>query len=240
MGAAEAKPGAEVARELHIYLGQLYGWIKKGTLKNYKEDGYPNGKGVLVDPTEAKLVWMSSKRRGGSGPKAKGSSKASGGTSRRAKGTGVSSEASVGPRQRRLAAGTIVSYAEGQMASDHLAHRPKYNIGQVVGTTGRLTFLEDGTHRVHYNGVQIDTVVFPTDKLAHMLARGVAHIERPINVLGMVLLGFVAAGKTDLAQSLEDWMTSEGLEVIVPELLEVEDEDLLAEEAAQPVSDEDD
>jgi hypothetical protein len=232
MAELELKPGAQVAKELGIYLGQLYGWVKKGSVKNYKEDGYPNGKGLIVNPAEAKLAWMSSKKRGSRGPKGTGPAHP------RSKGGGAIGSEGGSRHTRKMAAGTIVSYAQGQSSTDLYAHRPKYNIGQVVGTTGRLTFIEDGDHRTHYNGVQIDSVVFPTDHLAHMLARGVAHIERPINVLGMVLLSFVAAGKEELAQSLEDWMIAEGLEVIVPELLEPDDEDLL-EETAQPVSDED-
>jgi hypothetical protein len=233
---AEPEAGAKVARDLGIYLGQLYGWVKKGTVKNYKPDGYPNGKGLMVDPDEARAAWMGSKKKGPR--KAKGASEAP--RTRRAKGAASGETGETTARTHKLAPGTIVSYAQGQPATDSYAHRPKYNIGQVVGTTGHVTFLDDGNHRVHYSGTVIDGIVFTTDRLSRMLARGIAHIERPTNVLGMVLLSFVATGKLELAQSLEDWMTGEGLEVVVPELLEPDDDDELLEEASQPVGADDD
>jgi hypothetical protein len=109
----------------------------------------------------------------------------------------------------------------------------------VVGSTGQITFLDDGNRRVHYSGMVIDDLVFTTQRLSYMMARGVAHIERPHAVLSMVLLSFVLEGKVDLAQSLEDWMTSEGLDVQVPEIMDVP-EDTEDEETAVAVGAEDD
>ena len=231
---AEPQPGAQVARELGIYLGQLYGWVKKGTVKNYKEDGYPKGKGLMVDPVEAKLAWMSSKKKGPRAAKTPGQQARA--SNRQPKSEYGGSEA---PRSKKLKTGTIVSYEQGQPGHADYARRPTFNVAQVVGSTGQITFLDDGNRRVHYSGMVIDDLVFTTQRLSYMMARGVAHIERPHAVLSMVLLSFVLEGKVDLAQSLEDWMTSEGLDVQVPEIMDVP-EDTEDEETAVAVGAEDD
>src|SRR5450756_665882 len=231
---AEPQPGAQVARDLGIYLGQLYGWVKKGTVKNYKVGGYPEGKGIEVDPVEAKLAWMSSKKKGPRAAKTPGQQARA--SSKQQKSEYGGSEA---PRSKKLKTGTIVSYEQGQPGHADYARRPTFNVAQVVGSTGQITFLDDGNRRVHYSGMVIDDLVFTTQRLSYMMARGVAHIERPHAVLGMVLLSFVMAGEVDLAQSLEDWMTSEGLDVQVPEIMDIP-EDTDDEEGAQPSTGEDD
>lgn len=209
---AELEPGAKVARDLGIYLGQLYGWVKKGTVKNHKVDGYPNGKGLIVDPDEARAAWMASKKKGPRAPREK-----------KIKGTN-GREAPEPVRTKRLKPGAIISYETGQSGTRYEASKPRFNIAQVLGSTGKVTFLDEGNHRVHYDGTLIDNLVFTTDRLAYWMARGVAKIERPIPVLGMVLLSFIMEGKVELAQSLEDWMEAEGLEVQVPEILDLPDE----------------
>jgi hypothetical protein len=221
---AEPEPGAKVARDLGIYLGQLYGWVKRGLVKNYKEDGYPNGKGLLVDPNEAKVAWMGSKKKGPRAPRAPREPKT---TTR-----GATTEA---PQAKKFKPGAIVSYEKGRGAGASEAGRPHYNVGQVLGSSGRLTFLDDGGRRVHYNGTQIDNVVFATERLSYWMARGVARIEHPVPVLGMVLLSFILDDKLELAKSLEEWMESEGLDVQIPEIMDLptEDED---EDYAQPAT----
>jgi hypothetical protein len=216
---ADPEAGAKVAKDLGIYLGQLYGWVKAGKVKNYKEDGYPNGKGLLVDPNEARVAWMSSKKKGPRSPKEKaprGSSKA--------KATGSTDSLSASEvKSRKLKAGTIVSMdtgRDGRLSVDSRSARPHYSLHQVLGQTHYLTYLDDGKHRKRYDGTEINNLVFYTDSLAKMLARGVARIERPAAVLGMVILSFILEDKIDLAKSLEEWMESEDLEVIVPEPLD--------------------
>jgi hypothetical protein len=228
---AELKPGAVVARELGIYLGQLYGWVKKGTVKNHKEDGYPNGKGLIVDPDEARAAWMASKKKGPRTPREP-----------RAKGTGRGSREpkAEAPRTKRLKAGTIVSYERGQSGTSYEAHRPQFTIAQVLGSTGKLTFLDDGNHRIHYSGALIDDKVFTTERLSYWMARGVVRIERPHHVLGMVLLSFVMEGKEDLAQSLEDWMEANELPVQVPEIMDLPDDEGDDESAVAVASEDED
>lgn len=227
------QPGAAVARALGIYLGQLYGWIKQGKVKNFKADGYPNGKGVEVLLEEARAVWMTSKKKGPRAARTPGQEARA--SSRRAKGE-ASTDA---PRTKKLKAGTIISYEQGQPGHADYARRPTFNVAQVVGSTGQITFLDDGNHRTHYTGMVIDDLVFTTQRLSYMMARGVARIERPHAVLGMVLLSFILEDNIELAQSLENWMLMEGLEVQVPEIMDVPDE-VADDEAAVAVGADDD
>lgn len=216
---AEPRPAAEVAKELGIYLGQIYGYVKNGSVKNYKEGGYPHGKGLIVDIDEVRTAWSGRKK----GPR-KSSSKSSA--------HGRQAEAGEAPRKAKAPrTGTIISYSRGQNAAEHTPKVPKFNIGQVVGSVGTLTFLDDGERRRHYTGTIIGPNVFSTEGLARMLARGVAHIERPVNLLGMILLQFVTEGKVELAESLEAWMEENDIEVLIPELI---DDALIAEEPEMP------
>jgi hypothetical protein len=228
---AELEAGAKVARDLGIYLGQLYGWVKKGTVKNHKEDGYPNGKGLIVDPDEARAAWMASKKKG---PRAPREPRAKG---ERGAGNGRQPKAEA-PRTKRLKAGTIVSYEHGQSGSSYESHKPQFTIAQVLGSTGKLTFIDDGDHHIHYSGALIDNKVFTTERLSYWMARGVVRIERPHHVLGMVLLSFVMEGREDLAQSLEDWMEANELPVQVPEIMDLPDDEG-DDEAAVAVASED-
>jgi hypothetical protein len=221
---------------LNIYLGQIYGWVKKGEIKNYLEGGYPEGKGILVDPNEVKIALLSSKRKGPRGPSKR--KELDGGAVRRSR-KGSNGEATPEPISRRLPTGAIVSYSKGQGGGELIPKPPKFNVGQVIGSTGKLTFLDDGNHRRHYTGVLINNIVFTTERLGTMMARGIARIEHPVPLLGMILLAFVTEGRLELAQSLEDWMTNEGLDVMVPELLDVSDEPEGPEEEAKSDPDND-
>ena len=229
------QPGAAVARALGIYLGQLYGWIKQGKVKNYKEDGYPNGKGVEVLLEEARAVWMTSKKKGPRAARTPGQQARV--ASKRAKRAGE--PADLIPREKRLKPGTIISYEKGQPGHSDYARRPAFNVAQVVGSTGQITFLDDGNRRVHYTGMVIDDLVFTTQRLSYMMARGVARIERPHQVLGMVLLSFILEGNVELAQSLENWMLMEGLDVQVPEIMDVPEESADDETAVAVGADDD-
>lgn len=217
----EQVAGAVAAKSLGIYLGQLYGWVKAGKVKNYKPDGkyvVDGGKGLIVDIDEAREAWMTSKKKS---PRTPGEPRAK--RTRRTKGEGgeVVAERAV----RRLPAGTMVSYETGKYARSTKAGPPKYTIAQVLASTGKLTYLDSGDHHRSYTGMQIDNVVFGTDRLSTMLAKGVVRVEHPTQVLGMLLLAFVMEDKVDLAESLEKWMIKNNIEVIVPELMDLEEEE---------------
>lgn len=227
---ATPEPGAKVAKDLNIYLGQIYGYIVKGTVKNHKADGkhvIPGGKGTLVDPDEVRAA-MSSGRRKSTGP---GKGKSS--YVRKADRAARNDEAKPEPiKARKLAAGTMVSYERGRTANGTTVGQPKYTVAQVLGSTGKLTYLDEGNRRRHYEGTQIDNVVFFTDRLSTMMARGVAKIEKPTAVLGMILLSFIMDDQLDTAKSLEAWMVKNDIDVVIPEVMDLEDTD---DDEAEPV-----
>jgi len=220
-------PGAQVAKQLGIYLGQLYGWVKAGKVVNHKVGGYPEGKGVEVSLGEAKAAWMASKKK--TGPRKAREPRAP--KVRNAEGQLVAE-----PPRRRLKTGQIVSYSsQPTKAMFDQTRRPRFTVAQVLGSNGHLTYLDPGKHRVTYDGRVLDDVVFLTDRLSTMLSKGVARIEDPVLVLGMVLLSFVVEERLELAESLESWMIENGLDVHVPEIVDVgvatdDDEDTAAEE----------
>lgn len=228
---AELQPGSKVAKDLGIYLGQLYGWVKAGKVKNHKPDGkyvVEGGKGLIVDPDEARAAWSSSKKKGPRDP-----SKAARSTGR-VKGETVEAKQA---RTKGLRTGTIVSYETGRNADGTKLGVPRYKVKQIVGANGRITFLDEGGRKMgSFSVVQIDQTVMLTERLATMLARGAAKIEKPVELLGMLILAFVTEGKVELAQSLEDWMIAEGLEVRIPEIVDMPEDD--SYEESQPVQDE--
>lgn len=211
---AEPQPGAQVARDLGIPLGQLYSWVKRGLVVNHKEGGYPEGKGLIVDPTEAKLAWMSSKKKGPRAARSPREPKA-----KRVAGEPEPTKSGT----RRLSTGTIVSYSSHATGSRFDEKKPPvYTLAQVLGAGNELTYVDTASERrIHYTGRVIDNTFYGTERLATMLAKGVARIENPVWVLGMILLAFVTEGKLELAESLESWMIDNDLEVRVPEIVDV-------------------
>lgn len=213
---ANPLPGAQVARDLGIPLGQLYSWVKRGLVTNHKEGGYPEGKGLEVDPIEAKLAWTTSKKKGPrSAPRKAREPKV-----RNEEGVLVAAPAA---KTKKLRTGEIISFDSGKEARSTFNPKkgPRYTVAQVLGANGRLTYLDEGSHRVHYTGAQIDNVIFSTERLALMMAKGIARVEKPVMVLGMILLSFIMEGKMELAESLEAWMIENELEVHVPELIDL-------------------
>lgn len=214
----KCQPGAKVARDLGIYLGQVYGYIKRGLVENHKVGGYPEGKGVEVEPEQVRAAWMQSKKKGPRDPSKPRASKA-----KRVRNEDGTLEPAA--KARRLPAGTIVSYERGRAANGHEAGKPRYTVAQVLAANGRLTFLDEGDKRRHYDGTQIDNIIYGTERLSTMLAKGVARIEHPVPLLGMILLSFVMEGKMELAASLEKWMEKNDVPVIVPELIDLDEDD---------------
>lgn len=199
---SDIMPGAEVARELGIYLGQLYGWEKKGL--NIHHDPPANAKSkskTWVSLSEAQTHAANIKHKGPRATNADGTKAAKG---PRPKSVKVEKRA-------KVKAGDVVSWDRGRMPDyDSKGH----SVAQVTGQTGRVIHLEGhsptGLH--HY--------VFTTESLAHRMAAGLVKLETPESVMGMVLLQWIRDGEEVLAQSLEDWMDANGVEVIVPELVE--------------------
>lgn len=205
---AAPEPGAKVAKDLGIYLGQIYAYIKKGTVTNHKVGGYPDGKGIEVDPEEVKVAMASSRRRGGKGG---GKSKS---TSRvhRSSGDSAAAESERAARKERLATGQLISYHKG--VTEYGGDKG-HAIAVLTGKGGHLTHLssEDRYH------------LFTTEGLRNLLAKGIAKLERPEGILGLVMFHWIANDRTDLAIGLETWMESVGLEVSIPDPIVVDEDD---------------
>lgn len=220
---AAPEPGAKVAKDLGIYLGQIYAYIKKGTVTNHKVGGFPEGKGVEVDPDEVKAAMSSSRRRGGKGG---GKPKSSARVSR---GDSVASEAAreAAKEAKRMKTGSLVSYDKGL---DPASGKSKgFAIRAVVGGTSKLTYLSDA-NRYH---------IFSTATLRENVAKGIAHLERPEGILSLVIFNWIVAERVDLAASLEAWMEKAGLLVSIPDPI-YEDEDAHASVSEEAEEEEDD
>jgi hypothetical protein len=217
---ASPEPGSKVAKDLGIYLGQIYGYLKKGTVTNHKVGGYPEGKGVEVDPDEVRAAMSSSRRRGGKGGgKPKTSARGQGGR------TGSVAEEEAKARAREVKKG----FKDGQLISYHRGASPARDLGHSINVVtshygNRITSLNEAD-RYH---------AFATGTLREWVAKGVARLENPAGILGLVMFSWIADGKVDLAASLEEWMEAHDLPVSIPDPVVSE------AEAAQAVIEEDD
>lgn len=211
-------PASAVAKELGVALAVIYGMVKRGDVKNHLAGGWPTGKGLEVDIAEVRAARGSKKTRA---PKTRTPKTV------KVKDPDSGETVTVSTKARKLPQGTIVSYDKGRgagVAANSPAAKPRYSVAQVLAATGRLTFMDDGDHRRTYNGTQIDNTVFSTDRLSLLMAKGVVRIEHPVPVLGMVILSLIMDEKIELAQSLENWMIKNDLQVRIPEIMELEDE----------------
>lgn len=214
------EPGAKVAKDLGIYLGQIYAYVKKGAVTNHKVGGYPDGKGIEVDPEEVKAAMASSRRRGG-----KGGGKPKGSAVRRSSSpTGSLAE----EEAKRVAKATKAGFKDGQLLSYHKGVTPGKDYGHAVrvvaGKYGsKITYLSEND-RYHS---------FATGTLREWIAKGVAHLESPEGILGLVMFSWISTGKVELAAGLEAWMEAHDLPVSIPDPI------LTDEVAGQVVEDQD-
>lgn len=213
-------PGSAVAKELGIALAVIYNYVKNGSVKNHKADGYPVGKGIEVDIAEVRKARGNKKTRA---PKAGSKPRAV-----KIKDPDSGETVTVSTKARKLQPGSMVSYERGRGAATDAhaaAARPRYSVSSVLAATGKLTFIDEGDKHRHYDGTQIDNTVFGTERLSMMLAKGVARIEHPVPVLGMVILALIVEEKIELAASLEQWMIANDLDVHIPEIMDLEEDD---------------
>lgn len=199
---SDIMPGAEVARELGIYLGQLYGWEKKGLNIHHEAPANAKSKSkTWVSLSEAQTHAANIKHKGPRATNADGTRSAKG---PRPKSVKVEKRA-------KVKAGDIVSWDRGHMPDyDSKGH----SVAQVTGQTGRIVHLEGQLSHGSHN------FVFTTESLAHRMAAGLVKLETPESVLGMVLLQWIRDSQDALAISLGEWADANGVEVVVPELVE--------------------
>lgn len=212
---AEPQPASEVAKALGIYLGQIYPMVEKGAVKNYKPDGKYNvegGKGLVVDIDEVRAAMSTGRKRGG-----KGSRGPKAGSKAHARLDAAGAEGVRKARKEKLDTGQIVSYHGGVATGSGKDYGSKMRV--ITGRYRSLTYLAGPGEGDHYH-------LFSTEKLRDLLAKGIAHLERPEGVLGMVIFHWLSeyaasdgsdARKLKLAESLEKWLTANNLEVAIPE-----------------------
>lgn len=201
---AEPQPAAQVAKELNIYLGQIYPLVQKGLVKNHKPDGKYNvegGKGLIVDIEEVRAAMSGSRKKGGKGsrgPKAGSRAHAKADPSGAAIARRVSKE--------DFPVGTVISVKP---------YVPHIQFHAVTGRYRHMVYMD------RKPGATTDTLMW-TDSARMLLAKGIAKIERPEAVLGMIMFSWLANDRLDLASGLEEWMESVGLEVAIPDPIVVD------------------
>lgn len=224
----EPQPGAQVARDMGLALAQIYSLVKSGKVTNHKKDGYPIGKGLLVDPDEVTEARAGSRRKGTGPGKSQGKA-----TPTRKELREGAADTIGGRRGPKLKDGDIVSYHRGATPSAGAvpAKSKGHEIGVVLGHNRYHTYLEGDRYHV-----------FTTQKLNELMGLGIAHVERPVPLLGMIMLQWIRDEKVELAESLETWMEANGLEVVIPETIVAEEEsDSVAEpEPAEQLAGDDD
>lgn len=222
---AEPRPAAQVAKELGIYLGQIYPLVQKGLVKNHKPDGKYNvdgGKGLEVDIDEVRAAMSSSRKRGGKGSRGpKAGSKAHARVDPEA---AKAARAAKAAGKKDLSVGTMISFHKGASVLEDDGFRAR------VIDKGWTIYAITGRYRQHiayavHNGVPTKNTMFFNDMFRNALARGSAKVERPEAVLGMIMFQWIATDHLDLAASLEEWCEANGLTVNIPEPVFIEDDE---------------
>lgn len=189
---ANPQPGAQVAKELGIYLGQIYSYIKAGKVVNHKVGGYPDGKGVEVDVDEVRNTMSDSRRR-------------------------RKSDDSGEPRQPR----TRTDGAPRRVKRSRDVDRPTYRHAQLTPMCpvdpdhGFMLPNDDErarksgkvwmcTHQGHDGRPRATGV--PTPATQFIFTDEEARMPQPLGVLGRVMLEWIGSGHLDLASGLEKWM----------------------------------
>lgn len=226
---AAPEPGSKVAKDLGLALAQIYNHVKAGRVKNHKVDGYPTGKGVEVDPDEVRAAMSATGRsRKGSGT---GAAKSAGsGRSRKATAddTATMHEAidadEANRRARKRASGddgnTVrlrrvdrtskypfcpVNPAHGELAPDRESENKKKGVIQYHCWHQE----HDGRPKGHSAGFSPQTKsTFSEEEVL---------TPQPSGRLGVIMLEWIYAGRSDLAESLEGWMNKQDLPVWIPE-----------------------
>lgn len=216
-------PGAEVARQLDIYLGQLYGWEKKGL--NIHQPQPPNATSkskTWVSLSEAQALAGNIKHKAARSHTADGQPVAKGPRARAPKSSKIE-------RRAKVKAGDIISWDRGRAVD---GETKGHSIASVTGTPGRLINLEGMPHG---NG---HDYVFTSESLASRMAKGIVKLETPESVLGMVLLQWMRDEKDDLAVSLSKWLDDNGVDPIIPELIETPADEVAYTDEAEVVAEE--
>lgn len=216
--------GSEAAKQTGLALAQIYNHIRAGRVKQHKADGWPEGKGVEVDIDELKSAIANHSRtpRASKGPKAPREGK----TSRKAREEAFHEALENESEEKRAKRAAARAHDDGgNTVRVRRYERNAFVACPVNPNHGSMYKMDrgsakgpdkyhcahqqhDGRPKNHPAGFAPQTQnVFTADEL---------NIPSPIGQLGEIMLGWISAGRTDLAESLESWMTKNKLDVWIP------------------------
>jgi hypothetical protein len=199
---ANPESGSKVAKELGIYLGQIYGYIKRGTVVNYKDGGYPEGKGIEVDLEEVRAAMSRGRSRGPRAPKVTGEAGPGGAVAvRRMKRSSKSIDRPV-YRHSQLSPLCPVDPDHGNMISNEGAEAKK---------NGRIWMC---THNAHDGRPRATGLPAPATQFTFTVEE--VQYPQPVGPLGRMMLDWIDSGNLDLASDLETWCEDHGIEVWIP------------------------
>lgn len=214
--------GSVAAKEAGLALAQIYNYIRTGKVKNHKVGGWPEGKGIEVEMTEVLAARDAAQsRRSGKAPRAPRQSKAD-----RQEAQATMHEA-LDDEERTRRARKRASGEDGNTVRlhrmDRTARHPVCPVNPAHGEVapaerdakakGVLKFHcwhqeHDGRPKGHPGGFAPQTQsTFTEDEL---------QTPQPVGALGVIMLGWITTGRTDLSESLESWMTKNKLPVWIP------------------------
>lgn len=231
----ETVPGSVAAKECGIALAQIYNYIRTGKVTNHKVGGWPTGKGIEVVLAEVQAA--ASAPRKARAAKGSGKASASGGgrvsrkarhedevvmhealdeaeQTRRARIRNSGDEGNT-VRLRRLDRSTKYPACPVNPAHGELALVTRESEGQKgrKKTAGAIQLQcwhqeHDGRPKGHPGGFAPQTQSIFTEEEAMT--------PQPVGRLGTIMLEWIMAGRSDLSDSLETWMTKHKLPVWIP------------------------
>lgn len=223
---AETVPGSVAAKEAGLALAQIYNYIRKGLVKNHKADGWPTGKGVEVVLAEV-IAARDSTARKPRAPKGSKASGAGGRVSRKARHEEeVTMHEALDEEERERRARKRSSGDEGNSVRLTRADRSasKYPPCPIFPEHGNVSPTDmkkgqspkyhcwhqshDGRPRTHPGGFAPATQSTFTQTELEM--------PQPAGRLGVLMLEWIIAGRTDLSESLEAWCVKNKLPVWIP------------------------
>lgn len=217
---ADPQPGSQVAKDLNIALARIYNYVKNGSVKNHKKNGFPLGKGIEVDPDEVRAAMeASAAKRGNKAPRQPRQSKAKTQADNEAMHEALDEEEREKRARKRASGedGNTVRLKRREVGQRHPACPIFPSHGMVApvevskGKPPRFHCWNqehDGRPRTHSGGFAPATQSSFTEEELH--------IEQPAGRLGVIMLEWINAGRTDLAESLETWTTKNKIPVWIP------------------------
>lgn len=228
--APETVPGSVAAKECGLALAQIYNYIRTGKVTNHKKDGWPTGKGIEVVLDEVRAAQASTGRK----PRAaKGSAKSNGGSgkvSRKARHDDeVAMHEALDDEEQERRARKRASGSEGNtvrlVRRDRSTKYPPCPVdpahGELALVTREGAKVKAGAirlqcwHQAHDGRLRSNPAGF-APATQSVFTEEEANTPQPAGRLGVIMLEWIVAGRTDLSEGLESWMNKNKLPVWIP------------------------